>query len=111
CRCGSAATWHCCAASPRPSSRRRRRIRPFSTGVHRALRRRCRRHYRALVEATPWADLVRDSGVDEPGIRRLADSYMASKRVIIAWCLGLTQHEHGVDTVCEIVNLLLLRGN
>jgi molybdopterin-dependent oxidoreductase alpha subunit len=54
---------------------------------------------------------VRDSGVDEPSIRRLADVYMASERVIIAWCLGLTQHEHGVDTVREIVNLLLLRGN
>jgi molybdopterin-dependent oxidoreductase alpha subunit len=67
--------------------------------------------YRALVESTPWAELVRDSGVDEAGIRRLADSYMASKRAIIAWCLGLTQHEHGVDTVREIVNLLLLRGN
>jgi molybdopterin-dependent oxidoreductase alpha subunit len=67
--------------------------------------------YRALIEATPWADLVRDAGVDEPGIRKLADSYMASQRVIVAWCLGLTQHEHGVDTVREIVNLLLLRGN
>jgi molybdopterin-dependent oxidoreductase alpha subunit len=67
--------------------------------------------YRALVEATRWADLVRDSGVDEPGIRTLADGYMVSKRLIIAWCLGLTQHEHGVDTVREIVNLLLLRGN
>ncbi len=31
--------------------------------------------------------------------------------MIIAWCLGVTQHEHGVDTVREIVNLLLLRGN
>jgi molybdopterin-dependent oxidoreductase alpha subunit len=67
--------------------------------------------YRALVEATPWADLVHDAGIDEPAIRKLADSYMASERVIIAWCLGLTQHEHGVDTVREIVNLLLLRGN
>jgi molybdopterin-dependent oxidoreductase alpha subunit len=67
--------------------------------------------YRALVEGTPWADIVRDAGVDEPGIRKLADSYIASERVIIAWCLGLTQHEHGVDTVREIVNLLLLRGN
>jgi molybdopterin-dependent oxidoreductase alpha subunit len=67
--------------------------------------------YRALVEATSWADLVRDCGVDEPGIRKLADVYMASERVLIAWCLGLTQHEHGVDTVREIVNLLLLRGN
>jgi molybdopterin-dependent oxidoreductase alpha subunit len=67
--------------------------------------------YRALVEATAWADLVRDSGIDEAGIRGLADSYLGSKRVIIAWCLGLTQHEHGVDAVGEIVNLLLLRGN
>jgi molybdopterin-dependent oxidoreductase alpha subunit len=67
--------------------------------------------YRALVEATPWADLVRDSGIDEREIRKLADSYLGSKRVIIAWCLGVTQHEHGVDTVGEIVNLLLLRGN
>jgi molybdopterin-dependent oxidoreductase alpha subunit len=67
--------------------------------------------YRTLVEETPWPDLVRDAGIDESAIRKLADSYMASERVIIAWCLGLTQHEHGVDTVREIVNLLLLRGN
>ena len=67
--------------------------------------------YRAIVESTPWSDLVQGSGVAEFDIRKLADSYMASKRVIVAWCLGLTQHEHGVDTVREIVNVLLLRGN
>jgi len=67
--------------------------------------------YRRLVEATAWADLVRDSGIDEAGIRMLADSYRRSERVIIAWCLGLTQHEYGMDTVREIVNVLLLRGN
>jgi molybdopterin-dependent oxidoreductase alpha subunit len=67
--------------------------------------------YRALCAATPWSDLVAGSGVDEQAIRALADSYMKSGRVIIAWCLGLTQHEHGVDTVREIVNVLLLRGN
>jgi molybdopterin-dependent oxidoreductase alpha subunit len=67
--------------------------------------------YRALCEATPWADLSRDSGIDEEAIRELADVYMESERAIIAWCLGLTQHEHGVDTVREVANLLLLRGN
>jgi molybdopterin-dependent oxidoreductase alpha subunit len=67
--------------------------------------------YRAVVESTPWSDLVQGAGVAEADIRKLADSYMASKRVIVAWCLGLTQHENGVDTVREIVNLLLLRGN
>jgi molybdopterin-dependent oxidoreductase alpha subunit len=67
--------------------------------------------YRALVTATPWTDLVHGSGVPEEAIRELAASYLKSKRVIVAWCLGLTQHEHGVDTVREIVNVLLLRGN
>ncbi len=67
--------------------------------------------YRALVEATAWPEVVQGSGVAESDIRQLADCYMASERVIIAWCLGVTQHEHGVDTVREIVNLLLLRGN
>jgi molybdopterin-dependent oxidoreductase alpha subunit len=67
--------------------------------------------YRAVVEATPWPDLVQGSGIPEADIRSLAESYLNSHRVIIAWCLGLTQHEHGVDTVREIVNLLLLRGN
>src|SRR5215813_1645903 len=67
--------------------------------------------YRAAVEATDWADIVAGSGIAETDIRSLADSYGASERVIIAWCLGLTQHEHGVDTIREIVNVLLLRGN
>jgi molybdopterin-dependent oxidoreductase alpha subunit len=67
--------------------------------------------YRALVTATPWNDLVQGSGVSEQQIRELAASYLKSQRVIVAWCLGLTQHEHGVDTVREIVNVLLLRGN
>ncbi|HEY3717501.1 MAG TPA: FdhF/YdeP family oxidoreductase [Jatrophihabitantaceae bacterium] len=67
--------------------------------------------YRALVASTPWSELVDGSGISEADIRELAGSYLKSQRLIIAWCLGVTQHEHGVDTVREIVNLLLLRGN
>lgn len=67
--------------------------------------------YRTLVLQTPWSEIVSGSGIPEVDIRALADSYMRSERVIIAWCLGITQHEHGVDTIREIVNLLLLRGN
>ena len=67
--------------------------------------------YRDLVEATGWSEIVEDAGVDEENIRKLADSYMRSGRVIMAWCLGVTQHEHGVDTIRELVNVLLLRGN
>ena len=67
--------------------------------------------YVSLVASTPWSELIRDAGIAETDIRKLADSYIASKRLIVAWCLGITQHEHGVDTVREVVNLLLLRGN
>ena len=67
--------------------------------------------YRSLVEETGWAEIVRQSGVEEKAIRQLAEVYLGADRTVVAWCLGLTQQEHGVDTVREIVNLLLLRGN
>jgi molybdopterin-dependent oxidoreductase alpha subunit len=67
--------------------------------------------YRGIVDAAAWTDLVCQSGVPEYQIRELAEKYLAADRTVISWCLGLTQQEHGVDTVREIVNLLLLRGN
>ncbi|MUL79599.1 FdhF/YdeP family oxidoreductase [Mycolicibacterium sp. CBMA 226] len=67
--------------------------------------------YRAVVEATSWDEVVYKSGVSERDIRRAAKIYRDADRSIISWCLGVTQHEHGVDSVREIVNLLLLRGN
>jgi molybdopterin-dependent oxidoreductase alpha subunit len=41
----------------------------------------------------------------------VAAAYRRARCTVIGWCLGVTQQEHGVDTVREIVNLLLLRGN
>ena len=67
--------------------------------------------YRALCEATPWDEIEHQSGVTRGDIRRAADVYRRADRSIISWCLGVTQHDHGVDTIREIVNLLLLRGN
>ncbi|WP_030215409.1 FdhF/YdeP family oxidoreductase [Streptomyces bikiniensis] len=67
--------------------------------------------YRALCEATPWEELETQSGLSRDDILKAARVYREADRSIISWCLGVTQHEHGVDTVREIVNLLLLRGN
>jgi molybdopterin-dependent oxidoreductase alpha subunit len=89
------------AASADPDVLDREFIERYTHGVE---------EYRALCESTSWAEACRDSGVEEAAIRELAGVYMKSERVIIAWCLGLTQHECGVDTIREIVNLLL-RGN
>jgi len=67
--------------------------------------------YRDRVEATPWEELERQSGLREAKIRELGEVYRKSRSAIIAWCLGLTQQEHANDTIREIVNVLLLRGN
>ncbi|MET8971471.1 FdhF/YdeP family oxidoreductase [Streptomyces hydrogenans] len=67
--------------------------------------------YRAVVEATPWEEIERQSGLTREDVLEAARVYREADRSIISWCLGVTQHEHGVDTVREIVNLLLLRGN
>ena len=44
-------------------------------------------------------------------MRAAAAEYVRAPRVIACWAMGITQHEHGVANVQEIVNLLLLRGN
>jgi len=67
--------------------------------------------YRAVCEKTTWEEIERQSGVSVADIRAAARIYRDADRSIASWCLGVTQHEHGVDTVREIVNLLLLRGN
>ncbi|MFF2998087.1 FdhF/YdeP family oxidoreductase [Streptomyces sp. NPDC057950] len=67
--------------------------------------------YRAVCEATPWKELERQSGLSRAEILKAADVYSRSDRTLISWCLGVSQHEHGVDTIREIVNVLLLRGN
>lgn len=67
--------------------------------------------YRARCEATPWEEIETQSGLGRAAVLKAARVYREADRTIVSWCLGLTQHEHGVDTVREIVNLLLLRGN
>lgn len=67
--------------------------------------------YRTLCEKTPWEEIERQSGVERADILKAARIYRDADRSIVSWCLGISQHEHGVDTVREIVNVLLLRGN
>jgi molybdopterin-dependent oxidoreductase alpha subunit len=67
--------------------------------------------YRTACAEISWVELERQSGVNEATIRQVAEIYLRSNRTIISWCLGVTQQEHGVDSIREIVNLLLLRGN
>jgi len=67
--------------------------------------------YLAEVEATPWALIEQQSGLDRETIRHAATIYRNAERAIVCWAMGITQHHHSVATIQEIANLLLLRGN
>ena len=70
--------------------------------------------YEAFVEHILQVDddeVVRATGLTIEEIDELAERYLRSERTIITWAMGITQHTKAVDTIKEIINLLLLRGN
>lgn len=66
--------------------------------------------YEAQVRATGWAEIEQQSGLTCADIVQAARVFAASRSVISCWAMGLTQHLHSVDTIREIVNLHLMRG-
>ncbi|TWU22435.1 putative formate dehydrogenase [Novipirellula galeiformis] len=64
----------------------------------------------ADLRSADWDTLVTRSGVTRESMRQAADWVRASERIILCWCLGVTQHTNGTQNVCEMLNLLLLRG-
>ena len=67
--------------------------------------------YAAHVRASSWDDLLAATGLTRDEIEAFVDELVASRRTIVCWAMGLTQHRHAVATIREIVNVLLLQGN
>ena len=55
--------------------------------------------------------LVDQSGVSEELIRETVDAIYNKKKIIACWAMGLTQHVNAVDTIKEVVNLLIAKGS
>ncbi|MET0740053.1 MAG: FdhF/YdeP family oxidoreductase [Candidatus Nanopelagicales bacterium] len=68
-------------------------------------------NYAAHVRAASWQDLLAATGLTGDEIDAFVDELVASRRTIVCWAMGLTQHRHAVATIREIVNVLLLQGN
>jgi molybdopterin-dependent oxidoreductase alpha subunit len=66
---------------------------------------------KADIEAVSWEEIEAESGLSRNQLGAAAAMYAASKKTVIAWCLGVTQQRNGVDNVSMIVNLLLVGGN
>lgn len=65
----------------------------------------------AGIAARSWDDIVARSGVERAQIQAAADIYIGAENTIACWGVGITQHRQGVDTVEQLLSLLLLRGN
>lgn len=67
--------------------------------------------YLDLVSSTSWDKIIEQSGLSYEQIEKAATIYQNAKRVIVTWAMGITQHQHSVATIQELVNLQLLFGH
>ena len=55
--------------------------------------------------------LAEASGISIQQIKQTVDVLKSKKKIIACWAMGLTQHKNAVNTIKEVVNLLLLKGS
>jgi molybdopterin-dependent oxidoreductase alpha subunit len=66
--------------------------------------------YAAARRTQSWPEIEEASGIGREALRNLAGELARTNRIIACWAMGLTQHEHAVANIQEVVNVLLLRG-
>ncbi|WP_046508736.1 FdhF/YdeP family oxidoreductase [Streptomyces odonnellii] len=67
--------------------------------------------FAAAAETADWDETLTATGLERAEIEEALALVLASRRTIVCWAMGLTQHKHSVPTIREVVNFLLLRGN
>ena len=65
----------------------------------------------ADLQATDWPDIEAVCGLSRESLRAIAEAYVKSNATIVSYGMGLTQHSRSTETIHQIANLLLLRGN
>jgi len=63
------------------------------------------------LQQSSLPELSAACGIDIQQIGEAAAMLKDKKKIIICWAMGLTQHKNAVDTIKEVVNLLLLKGS
>ena len=67
--------------------------------------------YIAHLNTLDTNELAVQSGIDLAKIKLVANILAKKKKIICCWAMGLTQHKNSVNTIKEVVNLLLLKGS
>ncbi|MCB0376824.1 MAG: molybdopterin-dependent oxidoreductase, partial [Sinomicrobium sp.] len=55
--------------------------------------------------------LIAICGIPETQLKTVARVLCNNQKIIACWAMGLTQHKNAVNTIKEVVNLLLLKGS
>ncbi len=67
--------------------------------------------FKANLEKKSIEELSQQAGISLEQITQTVELLKNKKRIIACWAMGLTQHKNAVDTIKEVVNLLLLKGS
>ncbi|MEU7377228.1 FdhF/YdeP family oxidoreductase [Streptomyces albidoflavus] len=67
--------------------------------------------FAATAAEAGWEETLAATGLQRAEVEEALRMVLASKRTVVCWAMGLTQHKHSVPTIREVVNFLLLRGN
>lgn len=66
--------------------------------------------YERAARGVDLDTVLEATGLTMAQLRETADALIRSERTIACWAMGLTQQTHGVATIQELTNLLLMRG-
>ncbi len=67
--------------------------------------------YIANLKKYTVEELAEACGISMEQIRETAEVLKKKNKIIACWAMGLTQHKNAVDTIKEVVNLILLKGS
>ncbi len=67
--------------------------------------------FAAGLDAVSFEAVLEGTGLCMEQLRTAADLLAGRSRIIACWAMGLTQHRNAVETIQEVVNLLLLKGS
>ncbi len=65
----------------------------------------------ADLQTTSWEEIEAGCGLSRADIRQAGRLIAGSKRMIICWAMGITQHRNAVATIQTLVNLALCGGH
>ncbi|MGN6438067.1 MAG: FdhF/YdeP family oxidoreductase [Agriterribacter sp.] len=65
----------------------------------------------ANIDAHSIEELSAACGIGMSQLQEVAAVFCKKKKIIACWAMGLTQHKNAVDSIKEIINVLLLKGS